>query len=564
MARKSETTAQLECPCLEEGRSLTRKDALANGIQQLMSPSCNNNERKRKSEGTRTPHMEQRTSQRMEDGNTRRPTSNEVFTISKLEPESHERTPSPPRCLAASGRLSLGGCHPTAPKLSDVRIGNKAEAAGIDKCWWVAVLAFAMTTMESSSSRCSGFLMVGIMEQMNVERGLASWPVSLIGSLIDCGGLLSGPLSELFTTVPVLVGGSALAAAGIIVSSFSPDITWLSVTLGVMHGLGLGIVITMLQVLISMYFERYRGTANGIMFAGSTASAFIFPHLLLYFKDTYGFRGSLLMFGAVLMNMVALSLAFREPHWFRRDRVKRGKSLQRTPRPSIFPTDPMKETKVSATAEVLRNICGVLKCPMMYVLVVTWLAFCYNYDIFFSTIVDFAMDKGLTLEDTVSFITYTSITDLVGRVVLPILTDRGFLQRSTLMTLNYFLLGLCGVLLPFCESYWALLVACLGLALFLGCAITMQSVLMAQYLGIEKLAVGYSVLGALCGPALLGKAPFVGFFRDDLGSYNEMFWVLGGLSFFVTFQWALVSLTDRQRVRKWQPDIAHPCSGQKT
>ncbi|XP_049519572.1 monocarboxylate transporter 12-like isoform X3 [Dermacentor silvarum] len=376
--------------------------------------------------------------------------------------------------------------------------------------------------------------------------------------------LLSGPLSELFTTVPVLVGGSALAAAGIIVSSFSPDITWLSVTLGVMHGLGLGIVITMLQVLISMYFERYRGTANGIMFAGSTASAFIFPHLLLYFKDTYGFRGSLLMFGAVLMNMVALSLAFREPHWFRRDRVKRGKSLQRTPRPSIFPTDPMKETKVSATAEVLRNICGVLKCPMMYVLVVTWLAFCYNYDIFFSTIVDFAMDKGLTLEDTVSFITYTSITDLVGRVVLPILTDRGFLQRSTLMTLNYFLLGLCGVLLPFCESYWALLVACLGLALFLGCAITMQSVLMAQYLGIEKLAVGYSVLGALCGPALLGKAPFVGFFRDDLGSYNEMFWVLGGLSFFVTFQWALVSLTDRQRVRKWQPDIAHPCSGQKT
>ncbi|XP_070389077.1 monocarboxylate transporter 12-like isoform X3 [Dermacentor albipictus] len=459
--------------------------------------------------------MEQRRhSQRMEDANTRRPTSSEIFTLSKLEPESQELTPSPPRRLTAAGRLSLGGCDPIALKPSRVQAEKKSYAAGIDKCWWVAVLAFLMTVMESSSSRCSGFLMVGIMEQMNVERGLASWPVSLIGSLIDCGGLISGPLSEVFTTVPVLVGGSVLAAAGVIASSFAPDITWLSVTLGAVHGLGLGMVITMLQVLISMYFERYRGAANGIMFAGSTASAFIFTHMLLYFRDTYGFRGSLLLFGAVLMNLVALSLAFQEPPWVKRDRIKRRKGAQGTRRPSIFTADSKHGKNVSATVIMLRNILGVLKCPMVYVLTTTWLAFCFNYDIFFSTIVDFAMDKGMPLEDTVSFITYTSITDLVGRVVLPIFTDRGLLQRSTLIVLNYFLLGLCTMSLPFCDSYWVLLVACLGVALFLGCAITMHSVLMAQYLGIEKLAAGYTVLGALCGPALLAKAPFVGAFAE--------------------------------------------------
>ncbi|KAL1477078.1 hypothetical protein MTO96_036042 [Rhipicephalus appendiculatus] len=78
---------------------------------------------------------------------------------------------------------------------------------------------------------------------------------------------------------------------------------------------------------------------------------------------------------------------------------------------------------------------------------------------------------------------------------------------------------------------------------------------MAQYLGLEKLAMGYTVLGAFCVPVFLGKAPFVGFFRDDLGSYNEMFWVLGGLSFFVSIIWVLVSLVDKKRARKWQPDI---------
>ncbi|XP_037514390.1 monocarboxylate transporter 9 [Rhipicephalus sanguineus] len=500
----------------------------------------------------------------MENGNKGWPGSSDVFTISKFEPESQRRTSSVQSCLPVSGRASLGGYDHRAPKASDIRSAAKADGAGVDKCWWVAVLAFVMTTMESSSSRCSGFLMVGIMEQMNVERGLASWPVSLIGSLIDCGGLLSGPLSELFTTVPVLVGGSVLATAGIIASAFAPDITWLTVTLGAMHGLGLGIVITMLQVLISMYFERYRGAANGIMFAGSTASAFIFPHLLLFFGNTYGFRGSLLLFGAVLMNMVAVSLAFREPPWVRRERIKNRECVEGTQRSSLSAPQADNRTKVPAVEALLRNIRAVLKCAMIYVLVITWLVFCYNYDIFFSTIVDFGMDKGVSLEDAVSFITYTSITDLVGRVMLPILTDRGFMERSTLMTVDYLLLGLCAVSLPFCESYWTLLTACLGVALFLGCAITMQSVLMAQYLGLEKLAVGYTVLGAFCGPALLGKAPFVGFFRDDLGSYNEMFWVLGSFSIFVSMIWVIVYLVDKKRARKWQPDITDMCSGPKT
>ncbi|KAH6932511.1 hypothetical protein HPB50_006493 [Hyalomma asiaticum] len=317
----------------------------------------------------------------------------------------------------------------------------------------------------------------------------------------------------------------------------------------------------MLQVLISMHFERYRGAANGIMFAGSTVSAFIFPHLLLFFGNTYGFRGSLLLFGAVLMNMVAVSLAFREPSWVKRERTKSRSKPEGTRRPSFLYLQVGDERRVPAVKAMLQNIRAVLMCAMIYVLVITWLVFCYNYDIFFSTIVDFAMDKGVSLEDAVSFITYTSITDLIGRVMLPILTDRAFLERSTLMILDYLLLGLCTVSLPFCESYWTLLLACLGVALFLGCAVTMQSVLMAQYLGLDKLAVGYTVLGAFCGPALLGKAPFVGFFRDELGSYNEMFWVLGGFSIFVTIIWVSVSLVSKKRARKWQPAVRDMWSG---
>ncbi|XP_077507973.1 monocarboxylate transporter 12-like isoform X2 [Amblyomma americanum] len=488
-------------------------------------------------------------------------------------PITESDSPGPPKkepwfavCVGRPGKETVLCESKEAPKTSDDGMPTKGNGCtlGVDKCWGVVVLAFFMTTMESASSRSSGFLYIGIMEEMNVDHGLASWPVSLIGSLIDCGGLVAGPLSEVFTTVPVLVAGSGLASVSVIAAAFAPNITWLTVTLGVMHGFGLGVVITMLQIIVTMYFDRYRGAANGIMFAGSTVSGLFFPQLLLFLKNTYDFRRSLLLFGAILMNMFALSLAFREPPWVQRQMTRRKHSMDAR-RPSLLTIEPVTTVRpeTSTSQTLLQNVSAMLRSLMFYVLVCTWLGFCYNYDIFFSTIVDLAMDKDISEEDAVELIPYASITDLVGRVLLPILADRKYLQPSTLMMLNYLLLGVAVASLPFTRSYEAVLTSCLCISLFLGCGITMQSVLMAQYLGLERLAVGYSCMGAICGPALLGKAPFVGFFKDDLGSYHEMFWVLGGLSIFVSILWAFVTFIGRWKTRQWNFDTAKSAPGMK-
>lgn len=149
-----------------------------------------------------------------------------------LYEEPHEATGEG---FCKAPRLSFVECScPDASALG--RQKKSGEAAGIDKCWWVVVLAFLMTTMESATSRCSGFLYVGIIEQMNVDRGLASWPVNLVTSVNDFGGLVSGPLSEHFSTVPVMAVGSVLASAGVIASAYAPDVTWISVSLGIVHG----------------------------------------------------------------------------------------------------------------------------------------------------------------------------------------------------------------------------------------------------------------------------------------------------------------------------------------
>ncbi|KAL1485183.1 hypothetical protein MTO96_032129 [Rhipicephalus appendiculatus] len=53
---------------------------------------------------------------------------------------------------------------------------------------------------------------------------------------------------------------------------------------------------------------------------------------------------------------------------------------------------------------------------MFYVILVTWTVMCYNEDIFLTTIVDFAVDKGIAKNMAVPLLSYLSFTDAIGRI----------------------------------------------------------------------------------------------------------------------------------------------------
>ncbi|CAN8015666.1 unnamed protein product [Ixodes persulcatus] len=392
-----------------------------------------------------------------------------------------------------------------------------SRKGGIDRCWSVVAFAFVMFFMESATMRTTGFFYVGIMKELGVDRGQASWPVNLMGSVNDFGGMQSnGSRSRhigAFMPSPICRRGASAF------NSFFMVLGQCTCTFkGLQFRFGLGMMITMLQVLISMYFKRYRGVANGIMFAGSTFSSFVFPRLLLFLTETYNFRNCLLLLGAILMNMTAVGLLFREPKWAKKVPPERRMSF--IPEAVVYNDESEfsasqndtseRDYKQSSLKVVVHQVTEVFKCIMFYVLLISWLLLCYDFDIFFATIIDFAIDTGVPLSDAMSLIPYFSITDLIGRIVLPLLADRKYVRRSTLSLLNFLFLGTGLAVLPLVTSYASLLAVCLFVSFFMGSAVTMHCVLMADYIGLERLAVAYSIVGALCGPALMGKAPFVG------------------------------------------------------
>ncbi|XP_077534101.1 monocarboxylate transporter 13-like [Haemaphysalis longicornis] len=432
----------------------------------------------------------------------------------------------------------------------------------MDTCWYMAVLCGLVTFMTSATIRSSGFLYIGIMEEFNAERGQASWPICLFGSISNFAGIAAGPLCQKFGPVPVMYAGSVVMWMGLITSSFAPTITWMTVTLGVLFGFGSGIVFMMLFVFINQYFEKYKGLATGIMYTGSTSSAFVFPRLLLFLKETYNFRASIMIFGAIVMHVTAISLVLKEPVWVRRRKHFEKIAAKKAKIPiftiesgdaKIIAEKPLNQ-KEAHDPRSLRYGMTVLKCPMFYVVLVTYIIYNYNFDVFMTTVPDFAIDRGTSVVDAVGLVPLFSITDTVGRLGLPVLADRGYLRRSTLVMFNYLLMGACLFALPWATSYASILLVCLCEATFVGCGMTMYPALMAEYIGLDRLPISYGIVGTIAGPLFLLKPFLIGYFRDTIGSYDSMYRVLASALIVLGFIWMVVVCTERKKNRTWKID----------
>lgn len=447
----------------------------------------------------------------------------------------------------------------------------------VDRCWYVAVTCSLAAFLTSATGRASGYIYIGIMREFNLDRGQSAWPIFLIGITGSMAGLVSGPLCQMYTPPPVMLAGGVMMAGGVIASSFAPSITWMSVTLGGIFGIGSGLLFMTLPIYVNQYFEKYRGFALGITYAGSTSSAFVFPRLLLFLEEEYSFRGSLLIFGAIIGHIVAVSLILKEPPWIQSQRAEDKQASKRTK--EVFAVDrATAELASSATAEntiqgmntgtslktkdknpvnswSLRHGLTVLKIPMFYVVLMTYCTFYYIFDVFVATNVDFAMDRGASMESAVGLIPLYAITDTFGRLFTPLLADRGYVSRSCLAMLTYLWMGTVMLCFPVLRGYYQLLVAYMLLATALGCGVTLYPLLMADYVGIQRLPISYGIVGAVAGPLFVAKPFFIGYFRDKLGSYDNMYRLLSLSVLPLGLVWLGVSVSEGRKRKRWQPTV---------
>ncbi|CAL1273233.1 unnamed protein product, partial [Larinioides sclopetarius] len=148
------------------------------------------------------------------------------------------------------------------------------------------------------------------------------------GPLIGILGLKYG------IRISTAVGGF-IAALGGILCFFAPDVFWITVFWGIIHGVGFGMSTLIHMVTINHYFDKYKASALGLGYSGDCFGTFTFPVILEYLLTNYGVRGTFLILGGIVLNVIPMALLLRKPVWIKASKKSGNFSRNITHRTAI-------------------------------------------------------------------------------------------------------------------------------------------------------------------------------------------------------------------------------------
>jgi MFS family permease len=143
------------------------------------------------------------------------------------------------------------------------------------------------------------------------DRGVFALAVAIQTLLYGAAQPFSGAIADRFGTLPVIIGGAVLYAAGIFMMAYADTPGLLYLSNGVLVGFGLSGC--SFNLVISSFGkqlpERWRSTAFGAGTAAGSFGQFLFSPLGVFLIDRFGWQGALVVFGWILLLIVPLAFA---------------------------------------------------------------------------------------------------------------------------------------------------------------------------------------------------------------------------------------------------------------
>lgn len=182
----------------------------------------------------------------------------------------------------------------------------------------------------------------------------------------------------------------------------------------------------------------------------------------------------------------------------------------------------------------LANYHALFNAPAFYVFLFSIGAGNFSALMHETTIVEYATDKGAAaLAGSNQLLTYTASGQLVGRVVLPFLSDKMSISHCALTAASFTVASACLAMISCVDDYVVLVALNSILGICEGYVLCSASVLIVDYLGVERLGPFYGLQGVCMIPTFLGAPSIIGMFRDKVGgSYDYFYWLLAAMNIF--------------------------------
>lgn len=134
-------------------------------------------------------------------------------------------------------------------------------------------------------------------------------------SAFSFAGLVTNTLFRKFSIRSVGVGGAAMYFLGSLMAIFVTSVEQLLFAFSVLQGAGFGLMIPVAYTTFNAYFVKRRVLMMSIAQALIGLGTMIYPILLQFLMDTYGFRGSVAIMAAINGHAVFGMLVMHPAHW---------------------------------------------------------------------------------------------------------------------------------------------------------------------------------------------------------------------------------------------------------
>ncbi|XP_028156210.1 monocarboxylate transporter 9-like [Ostrinia furnacalis] len=181
---------------------------------------------------------------------------------------------------------------------------------------WMVLIGTALSNIFNQSMLSLFSLLYGdALEAMGHKTQGAAVVLSTMLFVTNFGGPIAGAVVKLSSPRMVAVVGACSCTLGIFLSGFSTNIWHLTLTYGVLLGLGLGFIQNSSFVAINSYFKLRKSRAVGLANVGTGVGQTVMPHLVRYLLEGYGFKGACLLLSSLSLHGIAGTLLIQPVEW---------------------------------------------------------------------------------------------------------------------------------------------------------------------------------------------------------------------------------------------------------
>jgi MFS family permease len=179
--------------------------------------------------------------------------------------------------------------------------------------WFRVLVSLALATIGGIGLWAAVITLPVIQQEFGIDRSGASFPYTMTMIGFATGGIVMGRLADRFGIMVPMFAGTILLGIGFIACAYAPNYwTFVAAQAGIIGLFGVATTFGPLVADISLWFQKRRGMAVAIVASGNYLAGTIWPPVLTWAIEQWGWRNSYIFIGIVsVVLMLPLSLLLR-------------------------------------------------------------------------------------------------------------------------------------------------------------------------------------------------------------------------------------------------------------